>query len=68
MTAPIVRTAQGVTVTLYTGGWPRQCTVEAYLPNGVDLQTLKLRSSAQIRALHWVLGEVIAADPDPDKG
>lgn len=61
MRNPIVYTAQGITVTLYTDGWPRQ----PYIRNE-DGHEIKLFGTDQIRALHWALGEILAADPMPD--
>jgi hypothetical protein len=58
----IVRTAQGVTVTLWGDAWPRQCSVTIDGKSG----SLDLFTTAQIRGLHWALGEVINADPQPD--
>lgn len=60
---PIKRTAQDVTVTLWMDGWPRSCNIEVgdYPPG-----SLRLFGTEQIRALHYLLGEVLAADPMPD--
>ncbi len=59
---PIKYTAQGLAVTLFTDGSPRTLTVENEWPNSA----LRMHGTAQIRALHWMLGEILAADPHPD--
>ena len=60
---PIERTAQGITVTLWMDGWPRSCDIEVkdYPPG-----KMRLFGTEQIRALHFMLGEILAADPRPD--
>ena len=58
----IIRKAQDVTVTLWRDGWPRTCEIQI----DDSRQHLRLMSTTQLRALHWALGECLAADPDPD--
>lgn len=61
----IKREAQGIVVTLFTDGAPRSIEIE----NTWGRRDTKLHvfGSDQLRALHWALGEIIAADPQPDK-
>ncbi len=59
---PITRTAEGLTVTLYQDAWPRSLHIECEWPRA----ELRLHGTEQIRALHWMLGELLAADPRPD--
>lgn len=60
---PIKVSAQGIDVVVWTEGAPRSCDIEVTdYPNG----KLRLFGSVQIRALHWLLGEALARDADPD--
>ena len=59
---PIKRTAEGLTVTLYQDAWPRPLQIDCEWPRG----ELRLHGTEQIRALHYMLGEILAADPQPD--
>jgi len=59
---PLKRTAEGLTVTLYQDAWPRPLTIDCEWPRG----QLHLHGTEQISALHWMLGELLAADPMPD--
>lgn len=61
----IQREAQGIVVTLFTDGTPRSVIIENTRVGGDT--NLRLFGSDQLRALHWALGEIIAADPQPDK-
>ena len=63
MTQTIELTAQGITVSVFLGGWPRSLTIEV---GGYPEGDLRLFGSDQIRALHWLLGEVLAQDAYPD--
>ena len=59
--SPIKREAQGVTVTRYTGGWPRATTIEA------RDKEIRLHGAEQARALIWALQEIERADKEADK-
>lgn len=60
MNTPIKRTGQGMEVTLWRDGWPRSCTITT------ERGQFSVQGTAQIRALHFMLGEVLAADDAPD--
>jgi hypothetical protein len=62
MSAPIKMTAEGLEVTLWTDAWPRVCTIRVT----EDALDFRLWRTQQIRALHFMLGGVLAADPSPD--
>lgn len=60
MRSPIQRTGEGLAITLWMDGWPRSLTIQT------GDQEFRLFGTAQIRALHFMLGEVLAEDPRPD--
>jgi hypothetical protein len=66
MSQKIRRQAQDLTVTLYTDSWPRNVVIENERLR-LPATQISLFGSDQLRALHWALGEIIAADPQPDK-
>ena len=55
----IRREGEGLAVVLWDG-WPRTLTIMD------DSQEFRLSGTPTIRALHFMLGEILAADPDPD--
>jgi len=57
--SPLRRDGEGIAVVLWDG-WPRPLTIT------VGTAELRLFGTPQIRALHYMLGELLAADPHPD--
>ena len=57
----ITRTGEHLEVTLWTDSWPRSVTIRT--DQGEEF---RLFGTHQLRALHFMLGEVLAADPSPD--
>lgn len=59
----MIRSGGGLTISMGLDGWPRSATIIA---DGNPANRMELFTSAQMRALHFLLGEVIASDPQPD--
>ena len=57
----ITRTGEHLEVALWTDSWPRSITIR-----NDQGEEFRLFGTSQLRALHFMLGEVLAADPSPD--
>ena len=57
----ITRTGENLEVTLWTDSWHRIITIR-----NDQGEEFRLFGTTQLRALHFMLGEVLAADPSPD--
>lgn len=64
MSRPIQRSANGVTVTAWTDGWPRSYTIDGLGARGD--QSVCVSTKEQAEGLSWALKQTLKADKEAE--